>query len=125
MRVSYVIQIRFELTPTSRSAIAAATAEVTKRQGVWQRLANKVGVELIGQQWSLTHGVGVISVRGTIEQGMTIVQMLARNGAYQSVTQEILVDMEALQNNLPNLHAAECVFEAGYLDEIDRMLLDE
>jgi uncharacterized protein (UPF0210 family) len=125
MRVSYVIQIRFELTPTSRSAIAAATAEVTKRQGVWQRLANKVGVELIGQQWSLTHGVGVISVRGTIEQGMTIVQMLARNGAYQSVTQEILVDMEALQNNLPNLQAAECFFEAGDLDEIDRMLLDE
>ena len=123
--MSYVIQIRFELTPTSRSAIAAATAEVTKRQGVWQRLANKVGVELIGQQWSLTHGVGVISVRGTIEQGMTIVQMLARIGAYQSVTQEILVDMEALQNNLPNLQAAESVFEAGDLDEIDRMLLDE
>ena len=56
---------------------------------------------------------------------MTIVQMLARNGAYQSVTQEILVDMEALQNNLPNLQAAESVFEAGDLDEIDRMLLDE
>ena len=123
--MSYVIQIRFELTPTSRSAIAAATAEVTKRQGVWQRLANKVGVELIGQQWSLTHGVGVISVRGTIEQGMTIVQMLARNGAYQSVTQEILVDMEALQNNLANLQAAESVFEAGDLDEIDRILLNE
>ena len=123
--MSYVIQIRFELTPTSRTAIGAATAEVTKRQGVWQRLANKVGVELIGQQWSPTHGVGVISVRGTIEQGMTIVQMLARNGAYQSVTQEILVDMEALQNNLPNLQAAESVFEAGDLDEIDRMLLDE
>ena len=123
--MSYVIQIRFELTPTSRSAAAAATAELSKRKGVWQRLADKVGVELIGQQWSLTHGAGVISVRGTIEQGMTIVQMLTRNGAYQSVTQEILVDMATLQNNLPNLQAAESVFEAGDLDEIDRMLLEE
>ena len=80
--MSYVIQIRFELTPKSRFTAAAATAELNKRKGVWERLANKVGAELIGQQWSLTHGAGVISVRGTIEQGMTIVQMLARNCAY-------------------------------------------
>ena len=64
-------------------------------------------------------------MRGTTEQDITIVQMLARNGAYQSVTQENLIDMVALQNNLPNLQAAESVFEASDLEELDRMPLVE
>ena len=126
--MDFVIQIRFKLTATSMRARASAqddTGARAARQEMWEQITKKLGMELIGLQWSITYGLGILTLRGEMKKAVTLVQMMTRSGGYDSIEQEVIVDLNSISNNMSNVRELEKIFASPDQDEIDRMLLED
>ena len=126
--MDFVIQIRFKLTATSMRARTSAQDDSgarAARHEMWKQITEKLGMELIGLQWSITFGLGILTLRGEMEKAVTLVQMMTRSGGYESIEQEVIVDLNSISNNMSNVRELEKIFASPDQDEIDRILLED
>ena len=119
------IHIYLKHTPASIKRHAGEENRFQSRDEQWQKICNRVGVNLVGVFWNYTNSEVCIVVEGSVEKANFLQSIAYRSGGYSQIRQEVLIEAKNLRALEPDLMAASADFEPSDRDEIDRMLLGE